>query len=253
MEGARERSRRHVDIPLQPDPAAALSAAARVALRAPSVHNTQPWHWQVAPDRLRLYGDERWRLPVADPGGRLLLLSCGTALHLVRVALRAMGYLPAVRRLPDTASPQLLATVTVERPIPVTNDAAALLRAALDRQTDRRPFADVPPSQSALTAMRTAAALEGGWLQAGETLSAVWLAALTHGLAMQPISAVIEVPAARAVLHRLLSGIGTPYLAVRVGVTLAGEVAATPRRAAAESISIGSDEDGATRWTPPRP
>lgn len=56
------------------------------------------------------------------------------------------------------------------------------------------------------------------WLRAGEALSACWLAATEHGVSVLPFSAVIEVPATREVLRRLLSGIGYPYLVLRLGI-----------------------------------
>jgi nitroreductase len=56
------------------------------------------------------------------------------------------------------------------------------------------------------------------WLRAGEALSACWLAATERGVSVLPFSAVIEVPATREVLRRLLSGIGYPYLVLRLGI-----------------------------------
>lgn len=262
-------------LPREPDVGSALSAAALVALHAPSVHNTQPWHLRVCPDVVELHADRRWELAAADPDGRLLVLSCGTALHHMRVALRAMGHLPTVRRFPDGRRPDLLASVSVQRPIPVTEQAVALMRATLARQTYRWQFSDAKVPESALAALRQAAGSEGAWLhlltreqvrtalavatrpeqieaadpayrgelrngdysaqgvyavlygsgdrpsswlRAGEALSAVWLAATTHGLAARPISSVVELPAGRATLHQMLSGLGAPYLMLHLGL-----------------------------------
>ena len=80
----------------------ALAAAARDALQAPSVFNTQPWRWRIDGDALELRADRDRQLTVADPDGRLLLLSCGAALHHVRVALAAAGWGVRVRRLVET-------------------------------------------------------------------------------------------------------------------------------------------------------
>ena len=55
------------------------------------------------------------------------------------------------------------------------------------------------------------------WLRAGEALSAAWLAATEHGLTMLPLSAPTEVGATRETLRRLLSGVGYPYIAMRLG------------------------------------
>jgi nitroreductase len=57
----------------------------------------------------------------------------------------------------------------------------------------------------------------GDWLRAGEALSAAWLAATEHGLALLPFSAPTEVDSTRQTLRRMLSGVGYPYLALRLG------------------------------------
>jgi nitroreductase len=57
-----------------------------------------------------------------------------------------------------------------------------------------------------------------GWVRAGEALSAAWLTATAHGLAVLPFSAPVEAPATRVVLGRLLAGLGHPYLVLRLGV-----------------------------------
>jgi hypothetical protein len=55
------------------------------------------------------------------------------------------------------------------------------------------------------------------WLRAGEALNAAWLTATTLGLTLLPYSAPTEVPATRETLRRMLSGVGYPYLALRLG------------------------------------
>ena len=47
------------------------------ATRAPSVHNTQPWHFVARDDVVELWTDRSRGLPVVDPDGRARLLSCG--------------------------------------------------------------------------------------------------------------------------------------------------------------------------------
>jgi hypothetical protein len=54
------------------------------------------------------------------------------------------------------------------------------------------------------------------WLCAGRALSAAWLTATDAGMAVMPVSAPVEVPAARAALRRL-TGTGYPYLVLRLG------------------------------------
>ena len=114
-----------------------------LACQAPSVYNTQPWAWRLRPDGMDLYADHQRRLPVADPTGRELVLSCGAALHHAQVAARALGWEPTVRRFPDPSAPALLAEVRLAPALP-PRSAAADIRAVHERSTDRRRFTSWP-------------------------------------------------------------------------------------------------------------
>jgi hypothetical protein len=54
------------------------------------------------------------------------------------------------------------------------------------------------------------------WLRAGEALSALWLEATRHGLAVSPSSSVVELRGGRNVMRTILPPDVTAYLAVRV-------------------------------------
>ncbi len=68
------------------------------------MHNTQPWRWRIADDRLDLYADQARRLDVIDPDDRLLTVSCGAALHHARSRSPRTGG-TRVDRLADPAHP----------------------------------------------------------------------------------------------------------------------------------------------------
>src|SRR5947209_9138282 len=122
-------------------------AALDLARRAPSVHNTQPWRWAIAAHSVHLFADRTRRLPVIDPDGRELTISCGAALHHAQVAFRALGWRPEVHRLPNPANRDHLAAIELHRLTPIDRRALDLASAAATRHTDRRPFlpAAVPP------------------------------------------------------------------------------------------------------------
>jgi nitroreductase len=117
-----------------------LSGAVTDALRAPSVHNTQPWKWRIRPDAVDLHADEDRHLDVTDPDQRDLILSCGAALHHLQVALAARGLAVEVRRHPDPEDRSHLATVTVRSAGAGEPDAvsASLFPGIATRRTDRR-------------------------------------------------------------------------------------------------------------------
>jgi nitroreductase len=81
------------------------------ATRAPSIHNTQPWRFVAAPDRLDVYLDTGRALPVLDPTARQQIISCGSAVEFAAVALAAAGFAAEVDLLPQATDPDHLATV----------------------------------------------------------------------------------------------------------------------------------------------
>ncbi|WP_432839539.1 Acg family FMN-binding oxidoreductase [Dactylosporangium sp. CA-092794] len=131
-----------------------VAEASIAALRAPSVFNTQPWRWRLAGEHGELWVDRSRQLAGLDPDGRLLLLSCGAALHHATVALLAAGYTSDVARLPDPNRPDLVARLGQG---PACEPDDRLYRAIYQRRTDRRPFGDEPPPAAGLDELRAAA------------------------------------------------------------------------------------------------
>jgi hypothetical protein len=136
----------------------ALVSAAEAAGAAPSIHNTQPWHWRIHDGVADLFADPRRHLLASDPDRRLLTLSCGMALHHACVALAAEGMSADVDRIPDERDVDHLARVSITGSIPVTAAAMRLAQTAEIRHTDRRPLLDVPVPPVALTALHSAIA-----------------------------------------------------------------------------------------------
>jgi hypothetical protein len=141
-------------------PSAALAEAARVAGFAPSLRNTQPWWWRVDDATLELYTDPIRQLTVVDPGGRLMVLSCGAALHHARVALAAQGLPVVVERLAGLDRPRLLARLTVSGYSTAEPTAAQLLRTIQIRHAGRWPLAEAILDQSRFDMVRAAVEAE---------------------------------------------------------------------------------------------
>jgi nitroreductase len=140
-----------------------LTAAVRSALRAPSVHNTQPWRWRIGADSVQLHADPARHLAATDPDRRDLLLSCGAALHHLRVALAAAGTAADVARTPDPEDRDHLATVR-PRPGPPDPELAGLAPAITARRTDRRRLSRHPVPAELVERLVARAAAEGALL-----------------------------------------------------------------------------------------
>ncbi|WP_238012309.1 nitroreductase [Dactylosporangium sp. AC04546] len=316
-----------------------LADAALAALRAPSVLNTQPWRWHIERDTARLSADRSRRLARIDPDGRLMLLSCGAALHHACVTLAAGGVDFAVDPLPDQDAPEALAIIRYRGDTAPSATAQRLRDAIAVRWSDRRPFSGTPVPDETLERLRVTAGRPGAhlhlvraselvtviaaaghaaaaemadptyraellswlrpagmgrdgmpvdtitppgvrqvplrdfttagwlpaiysdtdvadrearygivvtdgdgpadWLRAGVTLSAALLAATADGLATSAMSDLVEEPAARIALQRMLGDVGYPAIGVRIGVPAAGPPPPrAPRRPAAEMVEI---------------
>ena len=134
-----------------------------VAARAPSLHNTQPWHFAVSGDAIELYADASRQLLV-DADGREMLISCGAALYGLRLAVRSLGYLPEVELLPGLAGRRPLARVRLGSAAPMTADERKMLVAVPHRHTHRGPFEVDPLPAGLLARLRDDARAEGATL-----------------------------------------------------------------------------------------
>ncbi|HEX7353958.1 MAG TPA: hypothetical protein VF288_03895 [Mycobacteriales bacterium] len=141
-----------------------LRRAAVRALRAPSIHNTQPWRFDLTADALEIWADRSRQLRVLDPHGRQLSLSVGCALFNARVALAAGGVGGRVERCPDPLQPDLLGRLTAAADAAPEPGLAALDAAIDARHTNRRAFHDEPVPAAVVSALVGAAAAEGAEL-----------------------------------------------------------------------------------------
>ncbi|MBF6301945.1 NAD(P)H nitroreductase [Nocardia amamiensis] len=119
-----------------------IEKAVLLAGRAPSLHNSQPWHWRFDGDALRLFAVPERMLPATDTAGRQMLISCGVALNHLRVAMAAAGWRILVARFPDPNRREHLATLAFRPAQIVTDGDRARAGAILRRRTDRLPFAE---------------------------------------------------------------------------------------------------------------
>ncbi|WP_322779329.1 hypothetical protein [Frankia sp. Cas4] len=147
------------------------------ASHAPSIHDTQPWHWLVADRRLELFADPSRLLGAVDPDGRQLLISCGAALYYARIALRLRGFVPDVVVLPggpgyggldrDLAGKEPLATIRINEARPPDaweRSLGTAVHLGHAGHAGRGPIQPTPDPTGVLAALQDAAATEDAWL-----------------------------------------------------------------------------------------
>lgn len=143
-----------------------MRAIAQAARLAPSVHNTQPWHFRLEDGAFELHADRSRQLRALDPTGRQLMVSLGCALFNARVAAAATGLRVQVERLPLGAEGNPVARL---RPSGVPATPAESTLPALEplirvRSTNRRRFADDAVPADLIDAVIAAAQAEGARL-----------------------------------------------------------------------------------------
>lgn len=121
-----------------------IKAAVELACRAPSLHNSQPWHWVFDGRVLQLFVNPTQPAPATDRSGRETLISCGVALDHLRVAVAAAGWAANVDRLPNPNDPDHLASIDFSPSEFVTDGDRRRAAAIRQRRTDRLPLAAPP-------------------------------------------------------------------------------------------------------------
>lgn len=125
----------------------------RAALLAASPHNTQPWRFKVAPDRIDLLADEERNIGAMDPFRREMRVGLGCALENLVIAGAANGWTATVTLLPDPADPSHVANVALASGPTVASEG---YHSIPRRHTHRGPYraeavpADVLAHMSAL-------------------------------------------------------------------------------------------------------
>jgi Putative TM nitroreductase len=134
------------------------------AVLAPSSHNTQPWQFTIENDTIYFKADRTRSLSIADPEGRELIISCGTALFNLRIALHHFGYAGKIVTLPDPNLPDLLACIQLGNPRSESDEEHMLFKAIQRRHTNRGYFEDWDVPESLLDWLKGDASAEGVWM-----------------------------------------------------------------------------------------
>lgn len=141
-----------------------LHHAAAAAVRAPSLHNSQPWRFRLRDGAIEILTDPARRLVVADSGGWAVRIACGAATFNARLALAAGGTPADVVLRPHGATPDVVARLTPRAPRPGTYAEVDLAAAIPRRYSNRQPFWPDPVPAEVRARLIEAARAEGAWV-----------------------------------------------------------------------------------------
>ena len=140
-------------------------SAVAAAVRAPSMHNTQPWRFRLTEEALEVRIDRSRQLTVSDPRGWAVRIACGAAVLNARLAFAAAGRPAHTELRPDPREPDLVARLSAGPARPPTPHESALVAAIPRRHSNRRPFTPEPVPAEVRRELVAAAAAEEGWLE----------------------------------------------------------------------------------------
>ncbi|WIV53955.1 Acg family FMN-binding oxidoreductase [Amycolatopsis nalaikhensis] len=123
--------------------AAETDVLVRSMMRAPSVHNTQPWLLEVEAAELRVRERAEPALPHHDPRGRDRAASCGAAVANLELAVRTLGRAVTIEFLPAGREPDLVARIAVGAEAAPTRKELHRYGAIARRASHRAPFEGV--------------------------------------------------------------------------------------------------------------
>ncbi|MEU4164994.1 nitroreductase [Actinoplanes sp. NPDC026670] len=142
-----------------------LLKAASAGIRAPSLHNSQPWRFRLADGTIEVLADTSRQLQVADSGGWAMRLACGAATYNARLALAVISRPADVVLAPDSHQPDLIARLTPGPPRPATYPERNLFAAIARRHSHRAPFWPDPVPADVRVRLLDAARSEHAWLE----------------------------------------------------------------------------------------
>jgi len=140
----------------QRDTRAVFESLVAEATRAASSHNTQPWHFELGEDRIRILPDFTRRCPVVDPDDHHLYASLGCAAENMVLAATSRGWDSAVAVRSSGESHAV--EVILERGTPV---ASTLADAIARRQCTRTEYDGRQVSAAELELLERAASGPG--------------------------------------------------------------------------------------------
>jgi hypothetical protein len=125
----------------------------RLAVLAPSSHNSQPWRFTVEDNLIRLSLDPARRLKKSDSNDRQAIISIGCAMEHILIGAEYYGYEVQVTNYNENKDATASIRLTKKRE--QMNDPHHIIHAIPKRMTNRTPYTDTVPSAEIIQKINT--------------------------------------------------------------------------------------------------
>lgn len=131
-------------------------AILQAALQAPSGDNSQPWKLLIDKDQINLINLSDRDTSLYNHRQRASLVAHGALIENILIASASLGYKAAVRTFPDKSSPDLVATIALDKS-EATNEP--LYPFISRRATNRKPYDSAPLTAGEKSSLFSAASV----------------------------------------------------------------------------------------------
>ncbi|MCG8322267.1 MAG: hypothetical protein MI921_22410 [Cytophagales bacterium] len=130
----------------------------KYAIKAPSVHNTQPWRFAYRNNVIKVFPDYNRRLPMADQDDHALFISLGCAVENLVIAANHFGYRADIDYFPPLENNECIRIRLTEGRVDLDN---RLFEAIDNRQSTRNRYKGRKIPGEDMKALQNAAHYEG--------------------------------------------------------------------------------------------
>lgn len=126
----------------------------RLAILAPSGHNTQPWNFSINGNEISLLVNRKRSLEGSDPHRRQLLIAFGCMIENLCIAASYYGFKARANYFPNVHDRDLIARILLTKENDLRSDDRSLFSAISLRHTNRGKYIDKPIPESFLAQIK---------------------------------------------------------------------------------------------------
>lgn len=142
------------NIPQNAEPITIIHYFLQAGILAASIHNTQPWKFEVRGNELSIYPDLRYYLHHADPKGKNLLISLGCSIANIECAAGYHGYGTEIKIMGSSVEDTAIQIKFIQRK-DINRDIAKLAPYITERYSNKLQYKNIQIDNDAVKQLKT--------------------------------------------------------------------------------------------------